>query len=140
MKASISAYAIDANVILRYLLHDVEDQWAKADALMRGMEEGKIQLLCDSVILAEVVWTLKSFYKLDPQIISQALSPLISNESFYVSDKDHYIHVLELYGASTRDWGDACACAAALEQCEGRLLSFDKQLSRVDGIQRMESI
>lgn len=140
MKASISAYAIDANVILRYLLHDIEDQWARADALMREMEDGKVRVICDSVILAEVVWTLKSFYKLDPLVISQTLVPLISNKSFYIFDKDHYIHALELYGASTRDWGDACACAAALEQCEGRLLSFDKQLSKVDGIQRLESI
>jgi hypothetical protein len=36
-----------------------------------------------------------------------------------------------------RDFGDACACAAALQRCEGRLVSFDRKLSGVDGISRL---
>ena len=43
-----------------------------------------------------------------------------------------------MYSESMRDFGDACACAAAMEKCEGRLLSLDRDLSKVPDIQRTE--
>ena len=136
----IKTYAVDANVMLRYLLRDNEEQWAKADALMHEMENGRLQLLCDPVQLAEIVWVLKSVYGLQREQIANSLVSIVSASSFHVPDKDRYVHALNLYGTSVRDFGDACACAAALEECEGRLLSFDRKLSSVEGISRLEGL
>ena len=138
MKASSKTYAVDANVILRYLLRDNEEQWAKADALMREMENGNLQMLCDPVQLAEIVWVLTSVYGLERAQIANSLASIVSASSFRVPDKDRYVRALNLYGTSVRDFGDACACAAALEECDGRLFSFDRKLSKVNGIQRAE--
>jgi hypothetical protein len=33
-----------------------------------------------------------------------------------------------------------CACAAALEECKGRLYSFDAELSKIEGLDRRESV
>ncbi len=38
--------------------------------------------------------------------------------------------VTAIYGEGKLRFGDACACAAAERECEGRLLSFDRALSR----------
>jgi predicted nucleic-acid-binding protein len=139
VKAWSDVYAIDANVLLRYLVRDNEDQWVKADALIRGMADGKPQLLCDPVTLAEVVWVLKSFYKLDKHQIRDGLEPIVASAFFLIPNKDLYLHALEIYG-EIGDFGDACACALALDSCEGRLLSFDKKLSRVPGLERLEEL
>lgn len=37
-------------------------------------------------------------------------------------------------------FGDACACATALLECDGELLSFDQRLSRITGIVRSETV
>jgi predicted nucleic-acid-binding protein len=67
------------------------------------------------------------------------LEPIIKAEGFIVPNKDRYIRALKLYSESVSHFGDACACAAALEDCDGRLLSFDRKLSGVDGIRRTEN-
>ncbi len=132
--------AVDANVILRYLVRDDEALWSKADATMRSMDRGEVVLDCDPVILGEVVWTLASFYDLSRERIAAALSRLLSAEGFRVLGKDRYLRALQLYSTSVPHFADACACAAAIEDCEGRLLSFDRKLSRTEGVSRQEEL
>lgn len=138
MKALSDVYAIDANVILRYLLRDDESLWRKAHSIMVEVEAGRIAVVCEPVTLAEVVWVLRSTYKLPQDEISARLLVLLVAEGFLMPNKPRYIRALELFADSVRHFGDACVCAAAVEECDGRLLSFDKELSRVQGISRAE--
>jgi len=133
-------HVIDANVILRYLLGEPADQAAKAGEIMAALEDGEITVHCDPVTLAEVVWVLSSFYKLPPAEIYAGLSPIVKTEGFEIPEKEVYVLALELFARGVAHFGDACACAAALLKCEGRLFSFDRDLSRVEGITRTESL
>ena len=136
MKAE--TYAIDANVILRHLLGDNEEQSPKARYIFESVEDGRIEVYCDPVNLAEAVWVMMSVYKLPPEAISSELLNLVALENFRMPNKQIYMNALRLFGTNTPHFGDACACAAALEQCDGRLLSFDKKLSGIDGVSRFE--
>lgn len=138
MKTSDDILSIDTNVIIRYLTQDDEVLSAKADAVMEAMDEGRIAVYCDPVILAEVVWVLKSMYKLTPARIAEGLGPILKSDGFIMPDKSRYLVALELYTGSRAHFADACACAAALECADGRLLSFDRDLSRIPGIHRLE--
>jgi len=131
--------ALDANVILRYVLGDAEELSAKAGAILQGVERGEMVLSCDPVTLAEVVWVLSSYYGLPNQKISEGLGPIIKAEGFLMPEKDRYVLALELYANSIEHYGDACACATALQDCEGRLYSCDRKLSSVPGIHRSEA-
>lgn len=138
MPTGDNVLSIDSNIILHYLTRDQEELWAKADAAFARLDSGEISLHCDPMVLGEVVWTLHSFYKLPPPEISVLLEPLLKAKHFRMPNKETYIRALELYGCDVPHFGDACACAAALEDCGGRLLSFDKRLSKVEGISRVE--
>ena len=140
MRTSDKMFSIDANVILRYLTQDDEGLSAKAAAIMEGVEDGLISVSCDPVTLAEVVWVLASYYKLPGEAISEGLAPILKADGFAMPNKARYIRALELYSSSVSHFGDACACAAALEECDGRLLSFDREPSGVKGIRRAESL
>lgn len=139
MKAVTERYAIDANIILRYVTRDVEEQYQKAATIMEAVQDDKIQVFCEPVTLAEVVWVLGRLYDLSRQQIHEGLAPIVATSAFQMPNKSRYIRALELYSTSIPHFGDACACAAALETCEGRLFSFDKELSGVDGIERLEA-
>jgi predicted nucleic-acid-binding protein len=133
-------HAIDANVILRFLVGDDRDLFAKSRLIVAAVESGEIVGTCDPVNLAEVVWVLWKFYKVPNHKIKELLDPIIKNPGFVIPDKDRYIMALQLFSESVDHFGDACACATAILECEGRLLSFDRELSRVKGITRKESM
>lgn len=138
MKINGDVSAIDANVVLRYLLQDDAELSPKATAIMEAIEDGEIAVSCDPVILAEVVWVLTSLYKFPKKKIASDVEPIIKADGFIIPNKDRYINALRIYATSDAHFGDACACAAALECSDGRLLSFDRDLSRIPGIRRLE--
>lgn len=58
MRTTDRAFAIDANVILRYLIPDDSELCAKAERILDSVAQGKLTVSCDPVILAEVVLCL----------------------------------------------------------------------------------
>lgn len=140
MRSSTGKIAVDANIVLRFLLDDHPHYSEKAKKIMQAVQKGRISIFCDPVILGEVVWVLKSTYKVPPAAISAMLLPLISHNGVDMPNKAQYQNAVELYGSEIPHFGDACACAAALENCEGRLLSFDKDISEIEGLQRIEDL
>lgn len=139
MRTGGEQVVVDANVILRFLVHDDDELYAKAAAVFKAMGDGRIKLLCDPVLLAEVIWVSASFYKIPRVVIAEGLLSLLRAGGFVVPNKEHYIEALRLYADQVPHFGDACACAAAIEKCDGKLLSFDRRLSAVEGVSRFES-
>jgi len=129
---------IDANVVLRYMLRDDERLWEKADAIWGAVEDGALPAVLDPVILSEVVFIMSKTYGLSNEEISAGLTTLIQPDHVVMVAKRRYLHALRLFGHSVKHFGDACACACALEECEGRMYSFDRKLSAVPGIERRE--
>lgn len=139
MSSDTPRIALDANVILRYLLKDHPELSEKARAIWQSVEEGNALAVCDPVIVAEVVFVMRSVYDLPNAAISQALIGLLQPDEVILVEKPRYLRALRLFGESVGHFGDACACAAALEDCDGRLYSFDRKLSSAPGIERLES-
>lgn len=139
MSSSPPRWTVDANVFLRYLLRDDEALATQARGIWQATAAGEIVVVCDPVTLAEVVFVMSSVYKLPNSEISDALIPLVQMDGVVMPGKERYVRALELFAGEVSHFGDACACAAALEECEGRLYSFDRKLSAVAGLDRHEA-
>lgn len=140
MKTTASQFAIDANVIVRYLVRDDDGMYAKAAAVFEEMDKGRLLLFCDPVILGEVVWVLSSCYKVSRKRMAEDLESLLAADGLIIPNKSRYMQALRLYAGPVPHFGDACLCAAAIEACDGKMLSLDRKLSAVKGISRKESV
>jgi predicted nucleic-acid-binding protein len=130
--------AIDANVIVRYILRNDERLYALAEAVFVAVDAEEVRVLCDPVILSEVVFVLTKTYEMPREEVAGGLIDILNSPGFLVPNKAHYLRALALLGTTVPHFGDACACAVALDQCEGRLFSLDKKLSKVEGVTRLE--
>lgn len=139
MRTADRTFAIDANVILRYLIADNPELFAKAEPILDRVAQGALTVSLDPVILAEVVFVLTRHYGRSRAEVFEALDPIVKSDHVLMPNKPRYIRALEIYRSAQAHFGDACACAAALEDCSGRLLSFDRKLSSLEGINRTES-
>jgi predicted nucleic acid-binding protein len=140
MSDRVPRWTVDANIILRYLLADIPELTSKARSVLMAVAEGRIVAVCDAVTLAEVVFVLSSVYKLPNAQISEGLIPLLQMDNLELAAKDRYIRALRLFAGEVRHFGDACACATAIEKCEGKLVSFDRKLSSVASVTRAEEV
>lgn len=138
MSRSAESYALDTNVIIRFVLNDHAELSAKSREIMQAAKDGSIVLYLDPVILAEAVFVLSSRYAAPRDRVVALLRLLVEKESTLMPDKQRYLRALDIFGNTNAHFGDACACAAALECCKGRLFSFDRKLSKIDGISRSE--
>ena len=135
----MKTYLLDANVVLRFLRRDKPGMAAAADALFARAERGEVRLVLDSLILAEVVFVLRSFYKLGHKVIADTLLDLINSGGAVETDRPMLLNdALERYRRHPQvDFGDAMLGALAAEQ-NIPVASFDRDLDRFKDVVRFE--
>ena len=135
----MKTYLLDANVVLRFLRRDEPGMAAAADALFARAERGEVCLVLDSLILAEVVFVLQSFYKLGHKVIADTLLDLINSGGAVETDRPMLLNdALERYRRHPQvDFGDAMLGALAAEQ-NIPVASFDRDLDRFKDVVRFE--
>jgi len=124
---------IDANVILRYLLQDHQEFFQKAQKIMLEAEQGKLKLLVAPITIAEVVWTLESFYKIPRKEIADTLSAFICSDGIEAEEGDVVLFALKTYKESNVDFIDAYLSHHIAKSGNKRIFTFDKKhFSRLD--------
>lgn len=117
-------YRVDANVLLRFLTGEPEDLALKAVGLMRRAEQGEALLLISPLVLAEMIWVLKSFYRRSYDEIAQVLIPLLLAEGVEVEDREMMIRAIELVRDKNVDFADAVLVLEAIRNGE-TVCTFD---------------
>jgi len=116
---------IDANVIVRFLTKDPPDMAKQAAKLMERAEKGELILIVAPLVLAEVVWVLKSFYRHPLVEICKVLLLFISAPGIETLDRDLIIHAIELTRDQNVDFADAYLALLAARQNE-QVCTFDQ--------------
>ena len=129
---------VDANVVIRHLVSDPPEQAERAHRLFAAATSDDVLLLIEDVVLAEVVWTLSSFYRYSRAQIADALLELFLDESVTNPDKDAARLALVLYHERPIDFADALLAARALTSGDNVVCSFDRDFDRIPGVARFE--
>lgn len=123
--------ALDTNVLLRYLLHDIPDQFEKA----RRLIDSETPLGLTSVVVAEAAWTLTGpHYHVDSGTVAARLIDLLARANLVALgfDKAEAQHALAgcLPSTGAADFGDALIAATARSFGVTEIYSFDRRLER----------
>jgi len=129
---------IDTNLLVRYL---TEDDPAKANDVKRLLlkaAQDEVRLLIPSVVIAELVWVLQSFYKLERSEIVPLLNAILHTHGVEVSDKSIVSRAVALYRDSAMDFIDAWIVAFAEGAQVRTIYTFDRRhFKSIDGIKMM---
>lgn len=116
---------VDANVLLRFLTGEPERLAERAARLMRRAETGEVLLVLSPLIVAEMVWVLKSFYQHSYVDIARSLVPLLSADGIEVEDREIMIRAIELARDKNVDFVDAVLALQAARSGD-TVCTFDK--------------
>jgi predicted nucleic-acid-binding protein len=138
MRWCVKARGIDANVILRVLLGDQPQQSPRCRGLLERVEAGEEQVYLPEVVLSDVVWTLRSFYKVLPGRIAEVVMPIIGLEGVVMKRKSLMKEVLLAYGRANADFSDVLMAVEILSEGVSELYSYDRDFDRMSDIIRVE--
>lgn len=128
-KKNVSLIALDTNIIVRYLVGDVLDQFEVVKDLFRKAENGSVRLLVLPTVIAEVSYVLQRFYGKSVIEISSHLQSFLS-ESWY--EIEHKEALLGMWGWYEQGNHFVDSYLIALNKFENiELFSFDKKLNKM---------
>jgi predicted nucleic-acid-binding protein len=116
---------VDANVLLRFLTGDPEALAERAARLVHRAEAGEVLLLLSPLVIAEMIWVLKSFYQHSYADIARVMIPLLSADGIEVEEREIMIRAIELARDKNVDFVDAVLALQAVRDSE-IVCTFDK--------------
>jgi predicted nucleic-acid-binding protein len=127
-------HALDTNVVVRLLTRDDPEQTLRAKAVARrALESGGIWLA--SVVLVEVVWVLRSSYRLDRTSIVRAIRRLVRLKGVGVEDRDLVTMALAAFESGKADFADYLILEKAREEKALPLWTFDEKLAASEAVE-----
>lgn len=126
----MSELLLDSNILLRHLLQDIPSQSQKATAMIAEIEKGKKTGFLSILVINEVIWILKRFYRIRRIVfIPQLLKILhINNIKVIEIKKQALIKILEKMKNKEIDFTDVYLSEIAGNRA---IASFDADFEKL---------
>ncbi len=125
---------VDTNVLIRLLTGDPPEQARRATSFLAESEP----LWLADLILAEVVYVLESVYEVERGEVARIARSIVSGDRLLVADLPLLLRTIEVYERHRLAFADAYLVASAERSGIGQVVSFDKGISRVGTVRRVE--
>jgi predicted nucleic-acid-binding protein len=125
---------LDTNVVLRFLVRDDEQQWQIADRYINEALQANEPCLINNIVLCEVVWVLRSRYKLSREKLIETLENILKANIFVFENQEAIQWAIAQMKSGNADFSDYLI--TRLNQLAGcqETASFDAKLGRVEGV------
>jgi len=124
--------AVDTNVLLRLLVDDPKAQGQCERARARVKDEERVYVPFVAVI--EAIWVLRQSYRFSKKEILAVFEQLLENDRYQIANGKVFGDALIAYLSVNVDFAD-CAIHAEAQQEGVGLLTFDRKLSRLSGVE-----
>jgi len=118
---------IDTNLLVRFLTEDDPVKAKAVDGLLARAAKGEIKVLVPSIVIAELVWVLESFYKMEIASIAELVEAVLNTPGVEVTDKSIINSALKLYKRKHIDLIDAWIIEFAKNAGVDAIYTFDKK-------------
>jgi len=118
---------VDTNVFLRFLTNDDPAKAKRAEILFRDAVRGKIRLATSLLVIAEIIWTLESFYKLEKPDIAAKIEKILNTPNLDCPEASLLFMVLDLYVHANIDFVDAYNAFYMKEHGLTQILTYDRK-------------
>lgn len=121
---------VDTNIVIRLLLGDDIKLTHKAKSIFFKAQDGSYLIYLDEVVIAEVVWTLSSYYKLEKTNIINQLEKLIFQDWIINPRKKLILKSLYLFKTKNLSYID-CWIFTVNQNLKTSLETFDNDLKKL---------
>ncbi len=122
---------IDTNIFLRFLTERKENLPQDLLEFFQNLQDGSMKAKCLDIVFFQVIFVLKSFYKVNKDEIIKIMENMLSLDGLYIKNRRILEKTLELWEKHSDDIID-CYIVANMEQDgENELYTFDKRIKNL---------
>lgn len=129
---------LDTNIILRYLLRDDEEQWRLADQFINSVVDEASSCFINNIVLCELVWVLRSRYKLDREKLIETVEKLLRTDIFVFENQQAAWWAAQQMKHGRADFSDYLILKVNQQRDCIEAASFDTKLKGVKGIKTLQ--
>lgn len=121
---------LDTNVFLRYFLKDIASQYEIAKNLIKDIEKEKIKAFVSILIINEIMWIMKKYYKIKLSLFIPRLLQilLLKNIEVIEIDKNKLLMILQALLTTKFDFTDLYLFHI---QTGKQIIPFDKDFKKI---------
>lgn len=117
---------VDTNLFLRYLTNDIPDQADAFERILKRAASGELHLLTNNMVIAEIVWTLESFYKIRADEVQEKVLAILNTPGIEITDEDLVLQAILWHVEKSVDFIDAYNAAWMDKRELKTILTFDR--------------
>lgn len=126
---------LDTNILLRYLTNDIPEQAQAVETWLRKAGVGECVLVIHHLVLAELAWTLLSYYERPVADVQATLLAILNTPGLEVEQEHILIQAAHRFGEKDIDFIDAYTASWMLNNGLTNILTLDrKQFQRFEGL------
>ena len=121
---------LDTNVIVRFLVSDKSPKYQNLYSFFEALENGSMMVELKLIVLFQLIFVLKSFYKVPKEQIANGVTDLLKYKGISVKNKSVIRRMLEIWRNNNLDIVD-CYLIASLEgDTQNLLYSYDRDFDK----------
>ncbi len=129
---------VDTNIFLRYLTKDDPSKYERCREMFKKALGGEIAISTSGMVIAELIWTLLSYYKVPKTEVIQKVSVILGTENLLIPEKDVLADALVLYAGKNIDFIDAYNAVFMKYHGLREIYSYDEDFEAIEDIRRKE--
>jgi len=129
---------VDTNVFLRFLTKDDPAMFERCRDLFRKGIEGEVILVTSGMVIAELIWTLLSYYKVPKAEVVEKMAVIIGTKGIDIPDRDIIAESLILFGRKNVDYIDAYNAMLMKRHRLEEIYSYDRDFEEIESVKRLE--
>ena len=125
-------YFIDTNIFLRVLIKEDQKTFQECLEVLKLVRENKISAVTSTLVLAEIGWTLKSFYEIPKYKIAEMIESIINLRGLKIVDDFDPSLALEFFSQYNVKLIDAfIASLKPIAKKKWIVISYDKDFQKL---------
>lgn len=129
---------IDSNIFIRFFVKDDSEKSQKTEDLFKDIIKGKIKYITNTMVIAEIIWTLEKFYKMDKASVCDNVEYILNTPNIKVIEKNILFKALKVYRNYAIDFIDSYNYSFLSERGSDSILSYDKHFDKIKNLKRIE--
>ena len=121
---------LDTNVIVRFLVSDQSPKYKNLYSFFESLEYGKMKVELKLIVLFQVLFVLKSFYKVPKDQIANGITDLLKYKGIVIKNKTMIRRMMEMWCNKNMDIVDCYLIAILENDSQNLIYSYDRDFDK----------